>query len=194
MPNHILQPQHRRHRNPQPRHLPRNSRSFIPGRLDRTPLRHLDPQSPAQPISGLDAQGLDGRAERHAHFRPSDPVDSEFRTFVFLFFLPVVLVLLLAFVGVGTKGHTARPPGHRDDLHVRVSAPVVLRAMFGFVEYVHAFALEETAHRRVGFPVVDHVPLAAHGEGEGGCFEEDGEELGLELWWWGGCSREEGGE
>ena len=54
--------------------------------------------------------------------------------------------------------------------------------MLNVVEYVHAFLLEEAPDGRVGFPVVDDIPLAAHGEGEGGCFEEDGEELRLEFW------------
>lgn len=64
--------------------------------------------------------------------------------------------------------------------------------MLGRVEYVHGFTLEKASDRGVGFPVVDYVPLTARGEGEGGCFEEDGEELRLEESRWG--LREEWGK
>ncbi len=64
--------------------------------------------------------------------------------------------------------------------------------MLQVIDYVHACVVEEGSDGRVGFPVVGDVALTAHGDGEGGCLEEDGQELGLELLWGGG--RQEGGE
>lgn len=177
----IPQPQHRRHRNPKADRPPLKSRNPTLGRLHFVPLRHLDPQPLPQPILRLNAQRLDGRPERHAHFCFSNPVDSKLRPF----FLLLLRVVLVPVVSVGTIGHTARPPRHRHNLQVRIAPPIILLIMLVLVEYMHAFLLEKTSHRRMGFPVVDYFPLTAHGEGEGGCFEEDGEELRLQFWWWG---------
>lgn len=204
--NNIPEPQHsrRRHRDPHPqaRRLLRD-RSRVPGPLGPlsrrvVPLRHLDPEPLAEPVLRFDAQRLNRGPEHHAHFRRPDPVDAELRFFcpVLLPLLILLLLLLLIIISTRTVRHATGPARYRHDLDVRVAAPVVVLAALAPVEHVHALVVEEAANGRVGLPVVGDGALAAHGEGEGGGFEEDGHELvGLRWGWgWGGRAGQEGGE
>lgn len=108
--------------------------------------------------------------------------------------LLLIIIATIVIISTRTVRHATGPARHGHDLDVRVPAPVVVLAALGPVEHVHALVVEEAAHGRVGFPVVGDGALAAHVEGEGGGFEEDGHELFGLQWGWGGRGGQEGGE